>query len=74
MRPKVHDVKKDVLNEVDMDLLGTKASKWNASVSLPSGNHPEDMGGNFNKDLQNSHQNFMIRHGFKDATFTSSDP
>jgi hypothetical protein len=74
MYPKAHAVKKVVLDEIDRDLLGTKASKWNGSVSLPSGNHPEDMGGNFNKDLQNSHQNFLIRHGFKDASFTSSDP
>ena len=63
-----------VQDEIDRDLLGTKASKWNGSVSLPTSNRPEDMGGNFSKDLQHSHQNFLIRHGFKDATITRSDP
>lgn len=55
MRPQAIAVKKVVQNEIDRDLLGTKASKWNDSVALPTSNRPEDMGGNFNKDLQQSH-------------------
>lgn len=74
MGPNVQSVKRVVQDEIDKDLLGTKASKWNGSVLLPSSNRPEDMGGNFNKDLEIPHQNFLIRHGFKDETYTRSDP
>ena len=44
-------------SEIDRDLLGTKASKWNSSVRLPDQN-PHHMGGDFHKDLQESHQKF----------------
>jgi hypothetical protein len=74
MPPKVQQVKQIVDSEVDKDLLGTKASRWNDSVALPRSNRPEDMGGDFNKDLAISHRNFLIRHGFKDETITRSDP
>jgi hypothetical protein len=55
MPPKVQQVKHVVQDEIDKDLLGMKNSRWNGSVSLPTSNRPEDMGGSFNKDLMISH-------------------
>ena len=74
MMPKAQITKKVVQDEIDRDLLGTKKSKWNGSVNLPTSNRVEDMGGNFHKDLHQGHQNFLIRHGFADETITRADP
>ena len=50
MAPKAQYGREGVRKEIDRDLLGTKASKWNSSVRLPDQN-PHHMGGDFHKDL-----------------------
>lgn len=50
MRPEAQDVVPVVKNEIDRDLLGTKASKWSSSVLLPPQN-PHHVGGDYQKDI-----------------------
>lgn len=51
-RPIANEIKAVVKNEIDKDLLGSKAAKWNQSVALPESSK---MGGDFHKDLSQNH-------------------
>jgi hypothetical protein len=74
MNPKAQAVRPIVKSEIDKDLLGTKPSRWNPSVSLPRAQAGAELviGGKF-KELDNKHQQFMIKHGFADEKITKAD-
>ena len=67
MFPKAQQVRPQVLNDIDIDLLGTKPSKWNGSVAQPKS--LQDQTG-----VSENHKKFLIRTGFFDETITKSDP
>jgi hypothetical protein len=55
------------LNDIDQDILGTKPSRWNGSVSQPK--NLQDKTG-----VSDNHMKFLIRTGFMDEKITRSDP
>ena len=74
MNPKAQAVRPVVKCEIDKDLLGTKAAKWDPSVSLPRVKAGAELviGGSF-KHLDNKHQRFLIKQGFADEKITKAD-
>lgn len=65
--PKAIESKKKVVDEIDRDLLGAKADRWNPTVAKPKS--LQDKTG-----VSDSHNKFLIRTGFADETFTEAAP
>ena len=63
-------------DEIDKDLLGTKAKKWDDSVAIPDriGNSAEGAIKLDIREMDQKQNTFYIRHGFLDEKITRADP
>ena len=62
-----------VQNETDLDLLGRKPARWNASTTLPFKTGDSSVGEDMQK-LADSHRNFIAKKGLHEGAPIAMKP